>query len=89
MCTRHAAALQPAAGDTATDWRHVQLFPAKSTPEDEARILRLKSALTALASQQGRIVLLSLEKDFAIADEDGWWMNQLPLGKILSVGVTE
>jgi hypothetical protein len=88
LCTRHAAALQPEYGDLATDWRHVQLFPAKSTPEDEVRILRVKSALTALASQQDKIVLLSLEKDFSIAEEDGWWMNQLPLGKIAAIGVS-
>jgi hypothetical protein len=87
LCTRHAAALQPAFGDSATDWRHLQLFPSNSIPEDEERILRLKSALESKAAQKSGVVILSLEKDFIVAEEDVWWMSQLPLSKITSVGL--
>ena len=86
LCSRHAAALQPIAGTLSAEWGHVQLFPTRLLIADDFRIQRMKYDILQLISQNRKVIILSLEENFSIADEDSWWMNQLPLSEVLNIG---
>ena len=86
LCTRHASALHAAVGKLAEDWRHIQLFPTRLGTEDDARVFRVKSSMLELLEGKNSLIVLSLETDFKIADEDLWWMSQLPIIKMRFVG---
>ncbi len=86
LCTRHASALQPKVGTLSAEWRHVQLFPTRTLIADDFRILRMKSDILQLISQNYKVIILSLEENFNIAEEDSWWMNQLPLSDLTKIG---
>ena len=85
ICTRHASALQPLDGTLVADWRHVQFFPTRLLIADDFRIQRMKYDISQLISQNRKVIILSLEENFSIADEDTWWMNQLPLSGITKI----
>ncbi len=86
LCTRHAGALQPNIGPLSTEWRHVQLFPNRLTSEDDERIVRIRSYFSNLLKTNMQIILLALEEEAGIADEDQWWMGQLPLEELTQIG---
>ena len=86
LCSRHAAALQPIAGTLSAEWRHVQLFPTRSLIADDFRIQKLNYDISQLISENYKVIILSLEENFNIAEEDSWWMNQLPLSELTKIG---
>ena len=86
LCSRHAAALQPKAGTLSAEWRHVQLFPTRSLIADDFRIQKMKYDISQLISENYKVIILSLEENFNIAEEDSWWMNQLPLSEVSKIG---
>lgn len=86
LCSRHATALQPGIGLLAAEWRHVQLFPARTTSEDDERITRISEAISSLIGMKKEIILLSLEEKSEIAVEDQWWMSRIPLSQMTLVG---
>jgi hypothetical protein len=86
LCSRHAAALQPIAGTLSAEWRHVQLFPTRSLIADDFRIQKMKYDISQLISDNYKVIILSLEENFNIAEEDSWWMSQLPLSEVLKIG---
>ena len=53
---------------------------------DDFRIQRMKSDISQLISQNYKVIILSLEENFNIAEEDSWWMNQLPLSELTKIG---
>jgi len=85
LCSRHASALQLTDYETSTSWRHLQVFPQVVTDSDQARLKALRDALTAKLSRGEKVILISLENVFAVADEDSAWMNQLPLSQMTIV----
>jgi hypothetical protein len=46
----------------------------------------MKSDISQLISQNYKVIILSLEENFNIAEEDSWWMNQLPLSELTKIG---
>lgn len=86
LCSRHATALQPVAGPLSAEWRHVQLFPTRSLIADDFRIQKMKYDISQLISENYKVIILSLERNFNIAEEDSWWMNQLPLSEVAKIG---
>ena len=86
LCSRHAAALQPIAGTLSAEWRHVQLFPTRSLIADDFRIQKMNYDISQLISENYKVIILSLEENFNIAEEDSWWMNQLPLSEVVKIG---
>jgi hypothetical protein len=86
ICSRHASALQPLDGTLTADWQHVQFFPARTLIADDFRIQRMKYEMSQLISQNYKVIILSLEENFNIAEEDSWWMNQLPLSEVTKIG---
>jgi hypothetical protein len=46
----------------------------------------MKDEMSQLISQNYKVIILSLEENFNIAEEDSWWMNQLPLSEVTKIG---
>ena len=84
--SRRSSALQPMVGTLSAECRHVQLFPTRSLIADDFRIHRMKHEISQLVSQNYKVIILSLEETFNIAEEDSWWMNQLPLSEVIKIG---
>jgi hypothetical protein len=85
LCSRHASALQLTDHETSTSWRHLQVFPQVVTDSDQVRVKALRDSLTTKLSRGEKVILISLENVFAVADEDSLWMNQLPLSQMTIV----
>jgi hypothetical protein len=43
----------------------------------------VQKSITNSINENKKVILLSLEDKFQIADEDSWWMNQLPLDRFV------
>jgi hypothetical protein len=46
----------------------------------------MKYDISQLISDNYKVIILSLEENFNIAEEDSWWMSQLPLSEVLKIG---
>lgn len=79
LCSRHAAAVQVTEYEMSTSWRHLQVFPQLASEQDESRVDALKEQIANTLSLGQKVILLSLESPFAVADEDAPWMTQLPI----------
>lgn len=88
LCSRHASAVQSEENQLGKNWRHLQVFPQNVTPEDSARVVELQGEIAQRLSAGVKVLLFSLEPTFAIAQEDSWWMNQLPLSQIKIAGTS-
>jgi hypothetical protein len=81
LCSRQSAAVQNLDLELSGSWGHLQLFPSPTDPSSQLKIVQ--KSLTDSINENKKVVVLSLEDDFQIADEDSWWMNQLPLDKFI------
>jgi hypothetical protein len=80
LCSRHSIALQQIDSERGSYWGTLQANPAPTTDTEQLETLR--SFLDDLLSQNKKVIILSLDDYYQIADEDKWWMDQLPLDKV-------
>ena len=81
LCSRHSGAIQNQNTDLTNNWRHLQLFPSPTASSIQLAIVQ--KSITNSINENKKVILLSLEDKFQIADEDSWWMNQLPLDRFV------
>jgi hypothetical protein len=77
-CSRHAAALQGVEEPDVSLWRELVLNP---TPTDENRdkLRRFQDRIDQEIAQGTKITVFSLEDTYSVAEEDAWWMSELPV----------
>ena len=79
LCSRHAAALQNENNRLAEAWRYLVINPSQSLEGNTQLALELKAAIDLALLEGQRINLLSFESMYQVAEEDLWWMSQLPV----------
>lgn len=77
-CSRHASALVDIDLESGNAWRHLVLFPEPESPASSERVNLIVNAFTTLKAQRQRVVVLSLDERFTIAESDKWWFERLP-----------
>lgn len=81
LCSRHSGAIQNQDVELTGSWGFLQINP---TPNAQSLQLEtVRRSLETLVNRKQQIVIISLEDEFKIADEDKWWMNGLPIDKLI------
>lgn len=87
LCSRHALELQYQRHSIGNAWRNLQVNPVQD-PANEDRSTLIREGITDLLDEGVPLIFLSLEAKFEIAQEDAWWMDDIPIDRITIVGLS-
>jgi hypothetical protein len=77
-CSRHASALTNLRYEASADWGQMILYPGPQSVEREHRVKSIQETLSMQGGSGRRVILLSIDSSINIAEEDLWWMADLP-----------